>query len=101
MKKALVFLAILFLSAAHSPAAEPRKATGGGPHSLRMEALEVRGLREKPDILYLPVPAGIALSSPVRYDLFLEDMTRPILPREILPEMSPAGGNSLEGAYLD
>jgi hypothetical protein len=101
MKKALVFLTILFLSAARSQAAEPRKAAGGGPHSLRMDALEVRGLREKPDILYLPVPAGIALPSPVRYDLFLEDMTRPILPREILPETSPAGGNSLEGAYLD
>src|SRR5512143_2969973 len=101
MKKALVFLAILFLSAAHGLAAEPRKAAGGGPHSLRMEELEVRGLREKPDILYLPVPAGIALPSLVRYDLFLEDMTRPVLPREIFPETSPAGGNILEGAYID
>ena len=101
MKKVLAFLAILLLSAAGSPAAEPRKVSGGGQHSLRMEELEVRGLREKPDVLYLPVPAGIALPSPVRYDLFLEDLTRPILPREILPEASPATGNDIEGAYLD
>lgn len=101
MKKALIFLVILFLSATGSLAAEPRKAAGGGPSSLRMEDLEVRGLRERPDILYLPVSAGIALPSPVRYDLFLEDMTRPILPREILPETPPAEGNHLEGAYLD
>jgi len=45
-----------------------------------MEELEVRGLREKPEVLYLPVHRGIALPSPVRYDLFLEDMARPILP---------------------
>ncbi len=101
MKKALVFLAILFLSTAGSLAAEPRKSAGGGPPSLRMEDLEVRGLRERPDILYLPVSSGIALPSPVRYDLFLEDMTRPILPREILPGTSPAEGNNIEGDYRD
>ena len=87
MKKALIVLVILFLFATGSLAAEPRKAARGGPPSLRMEDLEVRGLRERPDILYLPVSAGIALPSPVRYDLFLEDMTRPILPQEILIDL--------------
>jgi hypothetical protein len=45
-----------------------------------MEELEVRGLRETPEILYLPVQRVIDLPSPVRYDLFLEDMARPVVP---------------------
>jgi hypothetical protein len=51
--------------------------------SLTMEELEVRGRQEKPDTLFLPVPAVIRHSAPVRLDLFREDMTRPVLPWEI------------------
>ena len=101
MKKVLVFLAILVFSAAHSLAAEPRKASGGGPHSLRMEELEVRGLREKPEVLYLPVHQGIAIQSPVRYDLFLTDMARPVLSREISSETSPVGAITDKGESVD
>ncbi len=50
---------------------------------LTMEELEVRGRREKPDRLYLPVPRGIRHAAPVRFDLLREDMTRPVLPWEI------------------
>ena len=95
-----MFFALCIFACAPGFAAE-KPAAGGGSHSLRMEELEVRGLREKPEVLYLPIHRGITIPSPVRYDLFLEDMTRPVFPREILPETSPAGGNSLEGAYLD
>ena len=51
--------------------------------SLTMEELEVRGSREKPDTLFLPVPGAIRHVAPVRFDLFREDMTRPVLPWEI------------------
>lgn len=50
---------------------------------LSMEELEVRGYREKPDTLYLPVSRGIRHAAPVRFDLLREDMTRPVLPWEI------------------
>jgi len=51
--------------------------------SLTMEELEVRGRREKPDRLFLPVPGSIRHVAPVRFDLFREDMTKPVLPWEI------------------
>jgi hypothetical protein len=51
-----------------------------GSAPLRMEELEVFGIQEKPEVLYAPVHRGIALPSPVRYDLFLDDMGRPIVP---------------------
>jgi len=51
--------------------------------SLTMEELEVRGHREKPDRLFLPVPEGIRHVAPVRFDLFREDMTKPVLPWEV------------------
>ena len=70
MRRAAAFLAICILAAAPGFAAE-KPAAGGGSHSLRMEELEVRGLREKPGVLYLPVHHGITIPSPVRYDLFL------------------------------
>lgn len=60
---------------------------------LTMEELEVRGYREQPERLYLPVPLGIRHASPVRYDLLLEDVTRPILPWEIEIRNHFAGGN--------
>jgi len=59
---------------------------------LTMEELEVRGRREKPDKLYLPVSWGIRHPAPVRFDLLREDMTRPILPWEIESRNKPVGG---------
>jgi len=59
---------------------------------LTMEELEVRGRREKPDKLYLPVSRGIRHSAPVRFDLLREDMTRPILPWAIDSRNKPLGG---------
>lgn len=50
---------------------------------LSMEELEVRGIREKPDKLYLPVSRRMRHEAPVRFDLLQEDMTRPVLPWEI------------------
>ncbi|MBP2673880.1 MAG: hypothetical protein H6Q84_720 [Deltaproteobacteria bacterium] len=76
MRRTVLFLALCILGAAPGVAAE-KPAASGGPHSLRMEELEVRGLREKPEVLYLPVHRGITSPSPVRYDLFLKDMARP------------------------
>jgi len=90
MRLAAAFLAFCILAAAPGFAAE-KPAVGGGSHPLRMEEMEVRGLREKPGVLYLPVPQGITVPSPVRYDLFLTDMARPVLPREIPTGTPPAG----------
>ena len=100
MMRAAAFLALCLLAAAPGFAAE-KPAAGGGPHSLRMEDLEVRGLREKPEVLYLPVHRGITIPSPVRYDLFLEDMARPVFPRDILPEDPRADGIPRQGASID
>jgi hypothetical protein len=93
MRRVAGLLLILFLTAARGFAAEPPGKAGvgnvpvrmdelevGEDVPLRMEELEVRGLRERPEVLYLPVHRGVALPSPVRYDLFLEDMGRPVLP---------------------
>jgi len=90
MKKALLLLALLFLAAARGFAAERPAADA----PLRMEDLEVRGIREKPDVLYLPVHRGISIPSPVRYDLFLVDVSRPVSPREVEPQTPPAGGTT-------
>jgi len=100
MKIATVFLAFGILATAPGFTAEI-PAAGGGPHSLRMEELEVRGLREKPGVLYLPVPHGITIQSPVRYDLFLTDMARPVFPREVLPEAPQVDGIPRQGASID
>jgi hypothetical protein len=67
-------------------------AAGSDPPPLTMEELEVRGHREKPDRLYLPVPRGIRHAAPVRFDLLREDMTRPILPWEIDSRNQAVGG---------
>jgi hypothetical protein len=85
MKSFAALTLLLLLAAAGGIAAESPGAPGGGNAPLRMEELEVRGLREKPGVLYLPVHRGIEFPSPVRYDLFLEDMARPVLPREVFP----------------
>jgi hypothetical protein len=68
------------------------RAAGADPPPLTMEELEVRGHREKPDRLYLPVPRGIRHTVPVRFDLLREDMTRPVLPWEIDGRNKPVGG---------
>jgi len=100
MRRTVLFLALCILAAAPGVAAE-KPAAGGGPHSLRMEELEVRGLREKPEVLYLPVHRGITIPSPVRYDLFLRDMARPVHPREIPTETPPDGEITKQGASID
>ena len=100
MMRAAAFLALCILAAAPGVAAE-KPSAGGGPHSLRMEDLEVRGLREKPEVLYLPIHQGITIPSPVRFDLFLEDMARPVFPRDILPEDPRADGIPRQGASID
>ena len=100
MRCTVMFLAFCMVAAAPGVAAE-KPAAGGGSHSLRMEELEVRGLREKPEVLYLPVHRGIAIPSPVRYDLFLEDMARPVFPREVQPGAPRADGIPSQGASID
>jgi len=103
MKRGIGLVLILFLAVAQGLAAEPPGGTGSrkeplrmeelevwGNAPLRMEDLEVRGFRETPDVLYLPVHRGIALPAPVRYDLFLEDMEKPVFPREVSPQKRPA-----------
>ncbi len=61
-----------------------------GSAPLLMDELEVRGLREMSGELYLPVHREVAVPSSVRYDLFLEDMERPDVYREILPGTTPS-----------
>jgi len=56
--------------------------------SLSMEELEVRGFRDKPGQLYVSVPDQVFSPPPVRYDLFREDLARPILPWETTGEHS-------------
>ena len=103
MRRVAGLLLILFLTAARGFAAGPPGKAGvgnvpvrmdelevGEDVPLRMEELEVRGFREIPDVLYLPVHRGIALPAPVRYDLFLEDREKPVFPREVSPQKRPA-----------
>jgi hypothetical protein len=94
MKKVLVLLVLLALPAARGFAADRPKAEDSAA-PLHMEDLEVRGIREKPEVLYLPVHRGISLPSSVRYDLFLVDMSRPVTPREIEPQ-TPSPGGTME-----
>ncbi|MGA6994415.1 MAG: hypothetical protein WBX50_11025 [Candidatus Deferrimicrobiaceae bacterium] len=58
------------------------------PPSLSMEELEVRGFRDKPGQLYVSVPNRVFSPPPVRFDLFREDLARPIPPWEITGEHS-------------
>ena len=91
MKRVAALFAIMALFATQGSTAEPPLGAGlSAP--LRMEELEVRGLREKPEVLYLPVPRGIDIPSPVRYDLFLDDMTRPVFPWEFSSRTPQADG---------
>jgi hypothetical protein len=90
MKRALPICAFLVLAAVQGMAAEPPWGEGHGA-TLRMEELEVLGSREKPGVLYLPVHQGIRPSAPVAYDLFLEDMTRPVYPGDRAMRTGPTG----------
>jgi hypothetical protein len=90
MKAFAAFTVFLLLAPARGFAAEPSGSERGGNPPLRMEELEVRGFRETPEILYLPLHRGIELPSPVRYDLFLDDVEQPVFPREISPGTPPA-----------
>ena len=78
----MVFLGASITSGVVIFPGEVRAADKDRP-SLTMEELEVRGRREKPDRLFLPVPGAIRHVAPVRFDLFREDMTKPVLPWEI------------------
>jgi hypothetical protein len=75
--------------------------TAGGPSPLKMEELEVRGLLEKPDRLYLPASRRPMSPLPTRFDLFLEDLTRPVLPWEITNDRLPNGGARESGDAVD
>ena len=99
MKRSAGILAILLLTAVGGFAAESPGGGRGvsaplrmeelevrGNAPLRMEELEVLGRRQTPEVLYLPVHRGISLPAPVRYDLFLEDMEKPVFPREVYPQ---------------
>jgi hypothetical protein len=100
MKRSVGILAILLLTAASGTAAESPGGGGGVNAPLRMEELEVLGRRQAPEVLYLPVHRGIALPAPVRYDLFLEDMEKPVFPREISPRKRPAGRTFDQGSSI-
>jgi len=78
----MVFFVATITSGAPILPGEVRAAEKDRP-PLTMEELEVRGRREKPDRLFLPVPGAIRQMAPVRFDLFREDMARPVLPWEI------------------
>ncbi len=92
MKRIPVLLVLLLLLSSGRGFAADRPKAADPPAPLRMEDLEVRGIREKPEVLYLPVQKGIPTASPVRYDLFLVDMVRPVTARETEPQTPPAGG---------
>jgi len=92
MKKAAAILVLLCIAATPGFGAD-RRGPNRPPGPLRMEQLEVRGIREKPDVLYLPVHHGMSAASPVRYDLFLVDMLRPVTPGDLEPQTPRAGGN--------
>ena len=68
---------------------EDHRVPGADTPPLKMEELEVRGTRARPDVLYLPVPEGIYFLSPVRFDLIREDVVRPVLPEGDFGETNP------------
>lgn len=89
MKFRLRLLGVLLLALFPSATAghgEEHRGSGTDLPRLKMEELEVRGIRENPDVLYLPVPEGIYFLSPVRFDLIREDVVRPVLPEATFGE---------------
>jgi len=71
MRRTVMFLALCFLAAGNSLAAE-KPAASGGSHSLRMEELEVRASGRSPRSSISPFTGESRFPSPVRYDLFLK-----------------------------
>ena len=65
--------------------------------SLSMEELEVRGIRDKPGQLYVSVPDRIFSPPPVRYDLFREDLARPVPPWETAGEQPGRDRSGTQG----
>lgn len=90
LRRALLALAGVLYATAALPAAKAPQAAEGGP--LAMEALEVRGVREKPEQLYVPAPKRLFHYAPVRYDLFTEDLAEPIPPSEVRDDRPINGG---------
>lgn len=90
-------VAVLFLPAP-APGAPPETGSRAAP--LSMEELVVRGMQEKPDSVFVPVPAAIFTPAPVRFDLFLEDLAKPILPAEI-PTLDTKGERLGDGPAPD
>jgi hypothetical protein len=95
----LILAGFVCLLSAGIPTVARGEEPGGKP--LTMEDLEVRGYREKPDQLYLPVPPKIFHPSPVRVDLFLEDMTRPVTPWQITRHTTAKRGEGDDGYAPD
>lgn len=85
---------------ATTAAKEPSR-TVGGPSPLKMEELEIRGLLEKPDRLYIPGSRQTLFPLPTRFDFFLEDLSRPVLPWEITNDRIPNGGARESGDAVD
>lgn len=89
----VILSAVLCLTYIPVGIASAQEPSGTGARApLKMEELEVRGVLEKPGRLYLPRPAEILISLPVRFDFFREDMVKPILPWEITSDRLPNGG---------
>ncbi len=81
--------------------AKDPSGTVGGPSPMKMEELEVRGFLEKPDWLYLPVSRQTISPLPTRFDFFLEDLSRPVLPWEITNDRIQNGGARGSGDAID
>ncbi len=96
---AAVLLSAVLVAGGAAPAAEP---TGKRlPPHVAVEEMEVRGVREEPGRLYVPVPVPIVLTAPVRYDFVLEDMARPIPLGEALGVPAASEGDRDDGDDLE
>lgn len=72
-----ILLLAAVLSTGPARAEDPSETDARMPR-LKMEELEVRGKRGRPDVLYFPAPDEIYLLSPVRFDLIREALIRPL-----------------------
>jgi hypothetical protein len=99
MKFAVRVLGVLVLAVALASSGvhgEEDRRSNGDLHRLKMEELEVRGMRGTPGVLHMPVAEEIFFLSPVRFDLIREDLIRPVLPWEVNAEPLPQQGISEE-----
>jgi len=65
------------------------------PGPLKMEEVEVRGYKVKPGRLFLPDPGAGFSPSSIRFDLFREDIARPI-PHGEVPDLGSTKGGSID-----